>query len=91
MAAKAVHEFFTVYALDQLSFIVVTQGPAELVEVHVPVVLLITPPNRYGVGFCDAKLQPRVVIRVLNDIGVSLLQKGIQKLPQLHTSFTCIG
>lgn len=89
MAAKAVHEFFAVYALDQLSFVIVSQGAAELVEVHVPVILLVSPPYRYGVGFADAKLQTRLVIGVVNDVGVPLLQEGVQKLPQLHTSFTC--
>ena len=89
MAAKAVDKFFSVYALDQLSFLIVSQGATELVEVHVSVILLVSPPYRYGIWLADAKLQTRFIIRVVYDVGVSLLQKGVQKLPQLHASFTC--
>ena len=71
--------------------VVVPQGPAQLVVAHVWLVLVMAPPDSYGVGLQQPKLPffcrvcPFDEITVLS---VLVVQHGVEKLPQLHASFS---
>ena len=71
--------------------VVVPQGAAQLVVAHVGLVLVMAPPDSDGVGLQQPKLPffcrvcPFDEITVLS---VLVVQHGVEKLPQLHASFS---
>ena len=81
MAAKSVDELLSVNALYELSFVVIAEGTAEFVEIHVLVVLLVAPPSCDRVWFDDPKLKLGFVVGVLDDLRVTFLEDSVQELP----------